>query len=111
MNEKDTESIKKKMEDLGVEWTNSDKKAGSRVNGLQLVRDRLKATESNEEPGLYFMDNCRACLATLPVLPRDAKNEDDIDTDSEDHIYDDVRYRVLAGTNRQATELVIVLPT
>lgn len=111
VNEKDTESIKKKMEDLGVEWTNSDKKAGSRVNGLQLVRDRLKATESNEEPGLYFMDNCRACLATLPVLPRDAKNEDDIDTDSEDHIYDDVRYRVLAGTNRQATELVIVLPT
>lgn len=111
VNEKDTESIKKKMADEGVEWTESDKRPGSRINGLQLIRDRLEASKTGEGPGLYFMDNCRAAIATLPVLPRDEDNEDDVDSEAEDHVYDDVRYRVLAGNNRFATSIKVILPT
>lgn len=110
VSESDVESIQKKMEDEGVYWTLADKRPGSRVNGLQLIRDRLEASKRGEGPGLYFMEHCRAAIATLPVLPRDEDNPDDVDSEAEDHVYDDVRYRVLAGNNRAATEIPVQLP-
>lgn len=109
--EKDSESIETKMAAQGVTWNDSDKRPGSRKNGLQLIRDRLESSlkyargEEKPGPGLYFMSNCRAALSTLPVLPRDSKDPDDVDTEAEDHVYDDVRYRVLAGNNRLATSI------
>ena len=42
------------------------------------------------------MDHCSGLISRLPVLPRDAKNPDDVDTAAEDHDYDALRYRVLA---------------
>jgi hypothetical protein len=101
--ERNTDSIAKMMEDQGVRWTRSDKGAGSRKNGLELLRNRLEAVMKNkEEAGIYFMDNCLATKSTLPVIPRDEDDPDDVDTDSEDHVYDDTRYRVLAGNSRFA---------
>lgn len=100
--EKESDTIAKKMQDQGITWNRSDKSAGSRKNGLQLVRDRLEASIRNEGPGLYFMDHLTASKATLPVIPRDEDDPDDVDTSAEDHVYDDVRYRVLAGNNRYA---------
>lgn len=108
--EKDTETIAKKMSDEGIKWTSSDKAKGSRIVGLQLVRDRLEATLRNEGPGLVFMDNCRAAIALLPTMPRDEKNPDDVDTSAEDHIYDMVRYRVLKGVNRTAKVIHVHFP-
>lgn len=102
-----TDSIAKKMEDEGIRWTRSDKGSGSRKNGLQLVRDRLEASIRSEGPGLYVMENCRATISTVPVLPRDDNDPDDVDTEAEDHPYDDIRYRVLAGNNRAATVIKI----
>lgn len=93
--ESDQPSIKEKMSACGVEWERSDKSAGSRVIGLQLFRDRLQASLRNEGPGIYFMSNCTVATTTIPVLPRDEKNQDDIDTTAEDHPYDVVRYRIL----------------
>ena len=104
------ESKASKMEDQGIEWTRGKKGAGSRKNGLDLFRDRLEASVLGEGPGIYFMDNCRASIATLPTLPRDEKNPDDVDTEAEDHVYDDVRYRCLAGNNRFTTQIKINAP-
>lgn len=101
--ERGTDSIGKKMEDAGVRWTHSDKSSGSRKNGLQLIRDRFEASIRNEGPGLYVTENCKAFIATVPVLPRDENDPDDVDTEAEDHPYDDTRYAVLAGNNRYAT--------
>lgn len=101
----DVETIKKKMEDLGVYWTDSDKSAGSRVNGLQLIRDRLESVIKKEGSGLYFMENCKASLELIPSLPRDEKKVNDVDTSAEDHCYDMVRYRVLSSQNRLATNI------
>ena len=98
----DVDTIEKKMLDHKVGWTRSDKSAGSRINGLQLTRDRLEASVDNEGPGLYFMDNCRTAISILPTLPRDEKKPDDVDTDAEDHIWDETRYRVLSSDNRMA---------
>jgi hypothetical protein len=104
--EQDVDTIEKKFADNGVRWERSDKSPGSRKNGLQLIRDRLEAAMiGKEEPHLYFMDNCRASIATLPTLPRDEDDPDDVDTEAEDHAYDMVRYRVLKGANRLAKKL------
>lgn len=109
--EADTDSIEKKMSKEGIKWTESDKRPGSRINGLQVVRDRLEATLKGEGPGLYFMDCCKAAISTLPVLPRDEMKPDDVDTEAEDHAYDEVRYRCLAGNSRHATALKVKHPT
>lgn len=102
-----TDTIEKKMADNGVTWEKSDKAPGSRANGLQLIRDRLEASIRKEGPGLLFMDNCRASIATIPVLPRDKKHLDDVDSKAEDHPYDMLRYRVLKGNLRSATVIPI----
>jgi hypothetical protein len=83
------------MARLGVRWTPAEKGPGSRINGLELVRKRLRAAATGEDPALYIFSTCRHALRTLPVLPRDQKRPDDVDSDAEDHIYDAVRYRVL----------------
>lgn len=110
--ENDVDTIAKKMSDNGVDWLEADKSPGSRMNGLQLIRDRLENTcRQNEEPWLLFMENCVAATSTLPILPRDEDNMDDVDTDAEDHPYDDVRYRVLQGNNRYATVIKVKFGT
>lgn len=96
--ESDVETIKRKMEKYGVHWTASDKSAGSRKIGLQLVRDRMEAVRDDlEEPGVYAMDHCRAFITTIPILPRDEDDPDDVDSAAEDHPYDAFRYRALAA--------------
>jgi len=105
----DVDTIEKKMADEGIRWIESDKSPGSRKVGLQLLRDMLEAAMKRrlDAPHIYFMDNCRATIGTLPTLPRDEDDPDDVDTDAEDHAYDMVRYRVLKGANRLAKKLKV----
>ena len=60
------------------------------------MRKRFKAAHSfpMEDAGLFFFNNCLNSIRTIPVLPRDDKKTDDVDTDAEDHAGDAVRYRV-----------------
>lgn len=109
--ESDVDTIEKKMADKGVRWTDSDKSQGSRKIGLQLCRDRLEASTRREGQGIYFTDNCRASIDLLPSLPRDEKKLDDVDTTSEDHVWDMVRYRVLRGSNRFARAIKVTWTT
>lgn len=101
--ESETDTIEKKMADNGVTWSLSDKSAGSRKVGLQLLRDRLEATTHNEGPGIMFMNCCLATIAILPGLPRDPKEPDDVQkTGIEDHPYDEIRYVCLNAGDRTA---------
>jgi hypothetical protein len=126
--EDDVDTIEKKMADKGVRWQTSDKSAGSRKNGLELMRERLLASMlragmkfdfldldaceiSAEDPGIYFMENCLGTITTLPALPRDEENLDDVDSESEDHPYDETRYRVLKSANRAARKINVKWPT
>lgn len=81
-----------------VRWEKADKSPGSRNRGWQLMRGRLMASKAPrmEEPGLFVFNTCRQFIRTFPVLPRSDKDPDDIDTDAEDHVADESRYRVLA---------------
>lgn len=111
VNEADTETIEKKMSDRGVTWISSDKSKGSRKQGLQLLRDRLEATIRQEGGGLVIMENCRAWIGLVPDLPRDEKDPDDVDTTSEDHVYDETRYMVLMASDRTAKIIKLKFPT
>lgn len=81
-----------------VKFNPSESKAGSRIPGWEAVRRRLKAAADNDHdlPHLYVFNNCTQFRRTVPVLPRDEHKPDDADTDAEDHIADEVRYRVTA---------------
>lgn len=82
-----------------VRWVKADKSPGSRKRGWQIIRDRLEASAQPrmEEPGLFVFDTCRQFLRTFPMLPRSEKDPEDVNTEVEDHIGDEVRYRALAN--------------
>lgn len=103
--EKDVPTIEKKFEAEGVSWLSSDKSAGSRKIGLQLARDRLEAAIEGEGRALYFMNHCRAAISLIPTMPRDEDEMDDVDTEAEDHVWDEVRYKILEADNDLATDL------
>lgn len=109
--ESDVDSIEKKMQDKGVNWSESDKSPGSRKIGLELARERFRASSKREGAGLYFTTNCVASCAILPTLPRDPDKTDDVDTTSEDHVWDMLRYRVLKGNNRIAGSVPVGMPS
>ncbi len=98
------ESIANKIDEAygAAVFVPCDKGPGSRVNGLETLRGRLKAGHSwpMEEPGIFFFNQCRHSIRTLPTLPRDETKTDDVDTNAEDHIYDAVRYRSSAKKGR-----------
>lgn len=83
----------------GVDWTQADKSPGTRMDGLSKLRAMFKQSLNpmHEEPGLYvFAGKCPNFVRTIPTLPRDKKNPDDVNSHAEDHAYDAARYRVLA---------------
>jgi hypothetical protein len=86
------------MAKLGVRWERSDKSPGSRLTGWEAIRKRFKACLQHpmEDAGLYVFNTCRHFIRTVPTLPRDGKKIDDVDTNAEDHVGDETRYRVLA---------------
>ena len=97
------------MARLGVSWTQSDKSPGSRKTGWEAMRRRFKAclTSPMEEAGLFAFSTCRHFIRTVPVLPRDSKKPEDVDTKAEDHVADEARYRCLAV---RITSKIVPLP-
>lgn len=75
----------------GVIWRSGD---NQRVPGWQQVRSRLKGTE--EGAMLYFFSTCRHTIRTLPILQHDQKKPEDLDTDSDDHLADMLRYAAMS---------------
>lgn len=102
-----TKSIAGEMHNQGIDWEKADKRPGSRKQGWDQLRKLLRNAKNTnaegprEEPGIFFMDRCEDTLRTLPVLPRDEKDLDDVDTESEDHIADEIRYRI----KRKSTQI------
>ena len=96
----------------GVQWTRADKRPGSRIAGWEAVRTMMKAAHPNEygpreNPGLFVFDRCGQFIRTVPSLPRDEKIMDDVDTDSEDHIGDETRYKVRSTFQKSSSGSMI----
>lgn len=84
------------MARIGVRWERADKGPGSRKNGFEFMRKMMKSSLAApmEEPGLFIFDTCRHFIRTVPVLPRSERDPDDVDSDAEDHVVDESRYRL-----------------
>ena len=96
VNQTDVDTIKIQMEHIGVYWDESDKSAGSRNQGFNITRQCLHNSLTKEGAGFYIQTKCRRAIELIPSLQRDETGLEDIDKGQEDHIYDAVRYRLLA---------------
>ncbi|MEG1562869.1 MAG: phage terminase large subunit [Bacteroides sp.] len=82
------ESMASIMEANRVYWEPGD---NNRINGKMQIHHRLAFGESGE-PMLYVFASCRHMIRTLPALVYDETDVEDVDTDGEDHAYDELRY-------------------
>lgn len=71
-----------------VRWVPASKGPGSRVATAQLVITAL------QERRLKVFNTCRHFLRTVPVLMPDEDNPEDVDTEQEDHAWDELRYSI-----------------
>jgi len=85
-------SIAEAMISCGCRWRPSDRSKGARIAGKNEVHRRLQVDEYTEEPRLVVFSSCTQLIAQLPVIPLDKNNPEDVDTRSEDHLYDALRY-------------------
>lgn len=83
-----TESIGALMERERVYFTKGDH---ARIDGKMQVHHRLAFDEAGV-PMLYVFSTCKHFIRTVPNLVYDEADVEDIDTDGEDHIYDELRY-------------------
>lgn len=101
-------SIEEDMRMLGVSWTKANKSPGSRKLGWEEMRKLFKNAMTGEDgPGMFIFDNCVNFARTVPTLPRDEKDTDDVDSGSEDHIGDETRYRALTAKPAELREVNI----
>lgn len=71
-----------------------DKGDNARLPGKMQVHNRLAFDEAGI-PMLYIFHTCTHCIRTLPALVYSQTDPEDIDTDTEDHIYDELRYMLM----------------
>ena len=68
-----------------------DKAKHDRINGKMQCHNRL-AFDDNGVPMFYCFSTCKHFIRTVPNLVYDDVKVEDVDTDGEDHIYDEWRY-------------------
>ena len=61
------------------------------MGGWDQVRARLVG-DADGKPMVVFFSTARDVIRTLPALQHDASRAEDVDTESEDHCGDSVRY-------------------
>lgn len=76
----------------GVHWNPAD---NDRIQGKQQVHYRLRGW-GEDLPGVRIFSTCTHLLRTLPALTYDEQRVEDVDTEAEDHAYDDFRYACMS---------------
>ena len=89
-------SIAETMIQEGCKWRPSDRSPRSRINGKLEVHKRLYVDPDIQYPGMFIFSNCTNLIRTLPLLPTDKNNPEDVDTHAEDHAYDALRYACMS---------------
>lgn len=94
-------TIHEDMSNEGIYFLKAD---NDRTHGKMQVHKRMKLeTEvdadgqiTDEFPMLKVFNSCKGFWRTMPQMREDPKNPEDVDTDQEDHIYDEFRYMCMA---------------
>ena len=85
-------TIAERMASSGVQWGAADK---SRRQGWDQLRARLRG-DADGNPMIAVFDTCLDTIRTLPVMQHDELDPEDLDTESEDHIADEIRYACMS---------------
>lgn len=64
------------------------------MGGWDQLRSRLIGEDGR--PMIYFFSTCRDSIRTLPALQHDQNKPEDVDTESEDHAPDEIRYACMS---------------
>lgn len=86
------ESVNDTALKYGIYFTEGDNK---RIAGWMQVHYRLQFDEQGY-PRMYIFNNCKAFIRTIPLLIYDEHKPEDLDTDLEDHVADEVRYMCMS---------------
>lgn len=98
-------TIAARLASRGVRFYKAKKGPGSRKNGAIEIISRMEArlpdheaptVRARDKSMLRWMRRCAAPIRTIPILRSDPHNPDDVDTDGEDHCWDDTMYMCLA---------------
>ena len=103
-------SLAEQMVLQGCRWRPSDRSAGSRIAGKNEVHRRLQIQEDVDEdntPGMVVFHSCINLVSQLPSIPLDPKNPEDVNTKSEDHLYDALRYGVMSRPRKGIFDFTI----
>ena len=65
------------------------------IGGHDQFRKRLLG-DGDGRPMIYYFDNCVHAIRTIPMLQHDQRRAEDVDTNMEDHAYDDSRYAAMS---------------
>ena len=68
-----------------------DKGVNDRIAGWMQMHERFKFDE-NGKAMYYIFDTCKHAIRTIPLMMYDEHKPEDLDTDLEDHIPDEIRY-------------------
>lgn len=74
----------------------------ARVDGWQRVREYLR--DDPDTPGLRIFSTCTNLVRTLPELVYDTRRPEDLDTRTEDHAADALRYALMSRPRRAPVE-------
>lgn len=91
-NRNDGPSIAERMRPAGVFWKRGD---NNRKVGYSELRSRIAGSDAG--PMLFIFKNCHdGFWRTVPDLVMDEHDPEDVDTDLEDHSYDETRYACMS---------------
>ena len=80
---------------MSRERVHFDKGDHARISGKMQMHHRLAMTDGI--PMLYVFSTCKHFIRTIPALVYDETDVEDINTEGEDHIYDQCRYVCMAN--------------
>lgn len=86
-------SIKETFDKHGVHF---ERASNERIAGKMQFHSRL-AFDEDGMPMYYVFNTCRDFIRTVPDLVYSEVHPEDVDTEGEDHIYDEARYAIMTN--------------
>jgi len=87
--------------------------SNDRKNGWQRVHEALAPcshTDHAPRPWLSIHPRCKYLIRTLPLMVQDPHDAEDLDSDSDDHACDAVRYLLMGGLRPSRPQSVTTAP-
>jgi hypothetical protein len=89
----DNPSVAERFEEAGFKMFKGN---NDRINGLMKLHDMMQVEAEDRFPFFRVTENCIDWIRTVPNLTADPRNPEDINTELEDHAFDETRYALMS---------------